>query len=51
MGRAEADITRCIEYFIESMAVSFESVLRRMIKADGQGFSDQSSLIKKLDPH
>lgn len=50
MGRAEADITKWIEYFIEGMAVSFENVLKRMNEAKIQGSSDQSALIRKLDP-
>lgn len=48
MGRAEADITAWVEYFIEGMAISFENVLKSMVNA--QGLSDQSSLIRKLDP-
>jgi Fic family protein len=47
-GRAEADITKWVEYFIEGMAVSFENVLKRMV--DAQGLPDQSKLIRKLDP-
>lgn len=47
-GRAEADITKWVEYFIKGMAVSFENVLKRM--ADAQGSPDQSNLIRKLDP-
>ncbi len=47
-GRAEADITKWVEYFIEGMAVSFENVLKRI--ADVQGLPDQSNLIRKLDP-
>jgi Fic family protein len=50
MGRAEADMTKWIEYFVEGMAVSFENVLKRMTEADAQGFPDKSPLIKKLDP-
>lgn len=50
MGRAESDITKWIEYFIEGMAVSFENVLKRMKEAGIQGSADQSALIKKLDP-
>lgn len=49
MGRAEADITKWVDYFVEGMAVSFENVLKHMAEADAQGFSDQSSLIRKLD--
>ncbi len=50
MGRAESVINKWIEYFIEGMVFSFEKVLNHMIKADKKGFSDQSILIRKLDP-
>jgi Fic family protein len=50
MGRAEADITQWVEYFIEGMAISFEAVLKRMSVSETQGLSDQSHLIRKLDP-
>jgi len=50
MGRAKADITPWVEYFIEGMAVSFENVCKRMAEVGNQGLSDQSSLIRKLDP-
>lgn len=50
MGRAEADITKWVEYFVEGMLISFENVLKRMIEADTQSQSDQSSIIRKLDP-
>lgn len=50
MGRAEADITKWVEYFVEGMAVAFENVLKRMTEAESQGSADQSTLIKKLDP-
>ncbi|MSP53528.1 MAG: Fic family protein [Gammaproteobacteria bacterium] len=50
MGRAEADITKWIEYFVEGMAVSFENVLKRMTEAKAKGSSDQSNLIRTLDP-
>jgi len=49
-GRAEADITKWVEYFIEGMAVAFENVLKRMNEAKTQGSNDQSALIRKLDP-
>ncbi|MEI8366271.1 MAG: Fic family protein [Parachlamydiaceae bacterium] len=48
MGRAQSDITKWVEYFVEGMATSFENVLKRMREA--QGFPDQSALIRKLDP-
>lgn len=49
-GRAEADITQWVEYFIEGMALSFENVLKRMAETNTQGLPDQSALIRKLDP-
>ncbi|MBS0621994.1 MAG: Fic family protein [Verrucomicrobia bacterium] len=49
-GRAEADITKWIEYFIEGMATAFEAVLGRMAAADAEGASDQSAILRKLDP-
>lgn len=50
MGRAEADITKWIEYFINGMASSFENVLKRMDEAKAQGAKDQSNQMKKLEP-
>jgi hypothetical protein len=50
MGRAEADITKWVEYFVEGMAVSFENVLKHMDEAKAHGSLDQSVLIRKLDP-
>ncbi len=50
MGRADADITKWLEYFVEGMAVSFENVLKRMTEAHNKGISDQSHVIRKLDP-
>ncbi len=50
MGRAKADITSWIEYFIEGMAVSFENVLNRMQLARHENSVDHSELIRKLDP-
>lgn len=49
-GRAQADITQWIEYFVEGMAVTFENVLKRMNEANMQGSPDQSALIRNLDP-
>jgi Fic family protein len=50
MGRAEADITKWVEYFIEGMAISFESVLARMKDAGNKGSPDLSPMLRKLDP-
>jgi len=48
MGRAEADITKWVEYFLEGMAVSFENILKQMETARNE--KDQSHLLKALDP-
>jgi Fic family protein len=48
MGRAEADITKWVEYFVDGMAVSFENVLKRMDEV--QDSPDQSTAMRKLDP-
>lgn len=50
MGRAQADITKWVEYFIEGMATSFENVLKKMEIAKNQNLPDQSALLKTLDP-
>jgi predicted HTH transcriptional regulator len=46
MGRAEADITPWVSYFIEGMAISFDKVS----EAKSQGKPDQTPLIRQLDP-
>lgn len=50
LGRAEADITPWIEYFIEGMAVSCEKVLKRMVTEAKTGKEDQEVLLRTLDP-
>ena len=50
MGRAEANITQWMEYFVDGMAVSFEHVLKHMDEAKAQNFPDQGALIRELDP-
>ncbi len=50
LGRAEADITDWIEYFIEGMVNSFENVFKRMQEANFKGETDQIDLMRKLDP-
>ncbi|MFZ4115520.1 MAG: Fic family protein [Chthoniobacterales bacterium] len=49
-GRAESDITPWIEYFMEGMADACEKVLIRMKEAQKKGISDQSCLLRNLDP-
>lgn len=50
MGRAEADVTKWIEYFCEGVVVSFENVKKRALEASGTGAKDHSHLLRKLDP-
>lgn len=50
MGRAEADITKWVEYFVEGMAFSFENILTRMSEAKAKGLPDNSRILRKLDP-
>lgn len=50
MGRAEADITGWVSYFIEGMAVSFGKVRDQAQKEATKGGRDQSRLLRALDP-
>lgn len=61
LGRAEADITKWIEYFTHGMATSFEKVLEHMAQENSrnilsQNFEteithpDQSDMLRTLDP-
>lgn len=50
MGRVDADITKWLEYFIEGMSFSFESVLKRMRQASDNNEKDRAELVYKLDP-
>ncbi len=49
MGRANADITGWIAYFIEGMATSFEKVREQANREAGKGSRDQSHLLRNLD--
>ena len=49
LGRAEADITVWVAYFIEGMAVSFEKVHGQAQRESGMGGYDQSPLLRNLD--
>lgn len=49
MGRAEADITKWIDYFIEGMATSFEKVRDQALREAEKGGKDQSRLLRNLD--
>ena len=49
MGRAEADITTWIAYFIEGIATSFEKVCDQARHEAEKGGKDQSKLLRNLD--
>jgi Fic family protein len=49
LGRADADITNWIAYFIEGMATSFEKVQSQAKQEAGTGSYDQSRLLRNLD--
>lgn len=49
LGRAEADITGWIAYFIEGMATSFEKVHAQAKKESQTGAADRSQLLRTLD--
>src|SRR5882762_3531076 len=49
MGRADADITKWIDYFIEGMATSFEKVRDQALREAEKGGQDQSRLLRNLD--
>jgi hypothetical protein len=48
-GRAQADITKWVAYFIEGMAHSFEKVRDEASAESGRGGSDQSKRLRDLD--
>jgi Fic family protein len=50
LGRAEADITPWVQYFIAGMSVSFKNVFNRMSEAQTRGEPDQRNLLRELDP-
>ena len=49
MGRAEADITKWIAYFIGGMATSFEKVRDQALRGAEKGHTDHSKLLRNLD--
>ncbi|SEF89835.1 Fic family protein [Bryocella elongata] len=49
MGRASADITRWVSYFIDGMAVSFQKVKEQAQAESTRGAIDQSRLLRTLD--
>ena len=49
LGRAEADITKWMAYFIDGMAAAFEKVRDQAVREAGQGGKDQSKVLRDLD--
>ncbi len=49
MGRAAADITKWVAYFIEGTATSFEKVRDQALREAERGVKDQSKLLRNLD--
>jgi Fic family protein len=50
MGRADASITKWVDYFIQGMKYSFENVLVLMKNKEPSPVQDKSILLRKLDP-
>ena len=48
LGRAEADITKWIAYFVEGMAVSFQKVKAQARARLRKGGEDQTSVLRRL---
>jgi Fic family protein len=49
LGRAEADITRWVAYFLDGMATSFEKVRDQALREAERGGKDQFRLLRNLD--
>lgn len=49
MGRADADATKWIIYFIEGMAEAFEKIRAQAQAEQGKGRKDQSKLLRTID--
>lgn len=50
MGRAESDITKWIEYFLEGIANAFEKVFEQMKKSKDKGGKNYDKILRSLDP-
>ncbi|MFM7132289.1 MAG: Fic family protein [bacterium] len=50
MGRESADLTGWLDYFIQGMTESFESVRNQAKAAADKGQQDQAEAIRRLDP-
>ncbi len=49
-GRAEADITQWVEYFVAGMASAFESVAKQMSRSAMKDGDNHEALLRRLDP-
>lgn len=49
MGRADADITKWIRYFVDGMAVSFQKVEAQARAEASRGGEDKTAALRKLD--
>jgi Fic family protein len=49
LGRAQADITKWVAYFVGGMAVSFQKVETQARAEAGRGGEDQTRVLRKLD--
>jgi cell filamentation protein, protein adenylyltransferase len=49
VGRAEADISKWVGYFVDGMAVSFQKVEAQARSEASRGGKDQTSALRKLD--
>ncbi|MBB6143692.1 Fic family protein [Silvibacterium bohemicum] len=50
MGRADAEITQWVSYFIDGMAASFDRVHQQTRTEAESGAKDQSKVLRRLDP-
>lgn len=50
MGRAQANVTKFVEYFCHGMAAALTAVRVQAVNAARRGSKDQSALIRQLDP-
>ena len=50
LGRAEADLTQWVGYFIAGMADAFEKVRDQALRESDRGGQDHSQVLRELDP-
>jgi len=49
-GRAEADLTPWLEYFLQVLAAVFDTASKEALKAAGEGFVAEPEALRRLDP-